>query len=85
MGFTDVSVSDNRVFVLHSGRSYNEAGDEFSAGHELLVFDWEGNLQNTYNLDRPTTGISYDRPENALYAVSNTLDVPLFKIILPNE
>ncbi|WP_292268908.1 BF3164 family lipoprotein [Butyricimonas sp.] len=83
MGFTDVAVAEDLVYVLYSGKSYREAGKDFTSCDTLMVFDWDGNLQNTYNLEHGVTGISYEVGENVLYAVSNAPHTPLFRLQLP--
>lgn len=83
MGFSDITVSEDRVYALHSGKTYNESGRDFYTCNELLVFDWDGNLLNTYMLDKSAVGVSYDEGENVLYAVSNVPDIPMFRIHLP--
>ncbi len=83
MGFSDITVSEDRVYALYSGKTYNQSGKDFYTCNELLVFDWDGNLLNTYMLDKSAVGVSYDEGENVLYAVSNVPDIPMFRIHLP--
>lgn len=83
MGFSDVTVSGDRVYALYSGKTYNESGKDFYTCNELLVFDWDGNLLNTYMLDKSAVGVSYDEGESVLYAVSNAPDIPMFRVRLP--
>lgn len=85
MGFTDVAVSRDHVYVLHSGKTYHEVKNDFTSCNELLVFNWEGNLLNAYQLDKSAVGLTYSEGENVLYAVSNAPDIPMFRIALPEK
>lgn len=85
MGFTDVAVSEDRVYALHSGKSFREAGNYFSACEELLIFDWDGNLLERCHLPAPVTTIDYSSSENCIYAVENGRDVSLLRINLSGK
>lgn len=84
MGFTDVAVSEDRVYALHSGKSFREAGIYFSACEELLIFDWDGNLLERCHLPAPVTSIDYSSSESCIYAVENGQDATIIKIKLPD-
>ena len=83
MGFTDVAVSQNRVYAIHSGNTYSKMNKNFTSCEELLEFDWEGNPLNIFVLKVPATSIYYDEDEHVLYAVRNKMDIPFLKIKLP--
>ena len=70
LGFADVAVSQERVYALYSGRSVEEYGNDASMGDILLVYDWEGNLLQSYQLDIPLLNIAYDSEKNAVYGLS---------------
>jgi len=84
MGFTDVAVSQDRVYAIHSGNTYSKMNKNFTSCEELLEFDWEGNLLNIFVLKVPATSIYYDEDEHVLYAVRNKMDIPFLKIKLPS-
>lgn len=84
MGFTDVAVSEDRVYALHSGKSFRQAGSDFSVCEELLVYDWEGNLTDRFKLPAAVTSIDYNAVENVIYAVENGADAAILKIKLPD-
>lgn len=84
MGFTDVAVSEDHVYALHSGKSFREAGNDFSACEELLIFDWNGNLLERCNLPTSVTSIDYNSSENCIYVVENGQDAAIIKIKLPD-
>lgn len=84
MGFSDLAVSQDRIYALHSGKTYLRNNADFLTCNELMEFDWEGNLLGKYDLKTSVTSILYDEEEHTLYAVRNKMDVPLLKIKLPN-
>ena len=69
-GFRDVTVSDDRVFVLYSGKTYKDEKQNIANCSTLLVFDWDGTLLETRTLPQMATFISYDMEENALYGTT---------------
>lgn len=81
-GFTDVTVTEDRVYTLYSGKTYGEAKNHVSECQTLLVFDWDGNLLKTYDIDVPMTGVSYDMEENVIYGIGLTPDATLVKMSL---
>ena len=82
LGFSDISVSNERVYAIYSGKSYQEDPIHFIACQTLFEFDWEGNLLSTHTLDTPVTNISYDSTENNIYAMGYTPERSLLKIKL---
>lgn len=85
MGFTDVTVSEDRVYALHSGKSFRQTGSDFSTCEEVLVYDWDGNLTDRYKLPAAVTSIDYNDVENVIYAVENGTDAAILKIKLPSN
>ena len=84
MGFSDIAVSQDQVYALHSGKTYLRNNTDFVTCDELLEFDWDGNLLSKYDLKTSVTSILYDEKEHALYAVKNKANIPLLKIELPD-
>ncbi|MCQ4874334.1 MULTISPECIES: BF3164 family lipoprotein [Odoribacteraceae] len=78
-GFRDVEVSDDYIFALYSGRSYQQYKDLMIYGERIVVFDWEGNHVRTYLLRDPFTSISYNKEENAIYGLTNNPNSVLIK------
>lgn len=64
--FHSITSTDSYIFLIYSGRSMKEFGEEYYAGNNLLVFDWEGNPVVNFILDR--------------YLKNFTLDVRYMKI-----
>ena len=85
LGFADVAVSQERVYALYSGRSIENYGNDAFLGDILLIYDWEGNLLNTYHLGVPLNSISYDSIEKALYGFTDYDDNLLLKLNLSFE
>lgn len=81
-GFTDITVSDSRVYAIYSGKTYREATKKFQHCRKLFVYDWNGNLQNSYDLDTELTNISYDSAENAIYGLAQSPAPGLVKLAL---
>ena len=70
-GFSDIAVSQDRIYAIYSGKTYKESGKNFQHCQTLLVFDWDGNLLSNFKLEEPVTHITYDTKEKKIY-VSNT-------------
>lgn len=81
-GFTDITVSEDRVYAIYSGRTYREDGQRSQQCRKLMVFDWEGSLLNTYDIDSPLSNISYDETENVLYGLARNSEPTLVKMSL---
>lgn len=69
-GFQDVAVSNDRIFVLYSGKTYKAERQKIANCPTLLVFDWDGTLLETRTIPQMATFISYDLEENALYGTT---------------
>ncbi len=81
-GFTDISVSADRIYAIYSGKTYRNERNNFQKCQTLLVLDWEGNILNTYHVDTPLSNIQYETEENAIYGIGYTPDAALVKIAL---
>lgn len=69
-GFREVAVSNERIYVLYSGKTYKDEGQKIINSHTLLVFDWEGTLLNNYTLPEAATYLTFDTEENLLYGTT---------------
>lgn len=69
-GFQDVTVSNDRIFVLYSGKTYKDEQKNIANCPTLLVFDWDGTLLETRSIPQAATYISYDTEENMLYGTT---------------
>ena len=79
-GFRDVAVSNDRIFVLYSGKTYKDEKQNIANCSTLLVFDWDGTLLETRTLPQMATFISYDMEENALYGTTHDAQLVRYNI-----
>lgn len=70
MGFDNICATDNHVFLLLNGKLAKEK--PFS--NEVLVMNWDGEIEQKYVLDKTVKAISIDEKENAIYAISISFD-----------
>lgn len=82
-GFTDVTVTQDRIYTLYSGRTFREGKYNFQHCRTLMVFDWEGTLLHTYTLDTPLTHVTYDSDQKALYGLGYTPEPAVLKVTIP--
>lgn len=69
--FTEPYATPHRLYVLWIGKSKEEVGNDLNSFRpELLVFDWEGNLQQKMTLDKPVITFAVSDTDDTLYAVS---------------
>ena len=79
-GFTDICVSEDRVYAIYSGRIYRNNEQTFQQCRTLLEYNWEGRLLNSYDLDVSLNNIAYNQVENAIYAIGADPETSLFRI-----
>ena len=77
MGFVDLEVSDDCVYVLYSGRTFAEYKLEEWLGKSIRLYDWYGNLKKEYRLDVPVSEICVDEKGKRIYAFANIPDPTL--------
>lgn len=78
-GFLDMAVSNDRIYVLYSGKSKKK--DHYNIGHcqTLLIFDWQGNQIDCCSLEIPVSHICYDQEEKLLYGIGYTPEAAIVK------
>lgn len=69
-GFREVAVSNERIYVLYSGKTYKEYKQRIIDSPTLLVFDWNGTLLNNYTLPEHANYLAFDTEENQLYGTT---------------
>lgn len=81
-GFLDMAVSNDRIYVLFSGKSKKK--DRYNIGHcrTLVTFDWTGNQLDCRSLEIPVSHICYDSDEKALYGIGYTPEAAIVKFTL---
>lgn len=81
-GFTDVTVSEDRIYAIYSGKTYRRNQADFQQCQTLIILDWDGNILNIYNLDTPLTYLQYEAEENSIYAIGHAPKAHLVMIDL---
>ena len=77
--FIDVTATDDRVYMLYSGKNFKESGMRAFEGGVLYVFDWEGRPLKKYLLDVPITRLCVNKEGNMIYAFANIPETTLVK------
>lgn len=70
-GFCDLTVSEDYIYALYSGRTYKTYQSDVDKGRTILVFDWNGTHVRTYHLSNSCSSITYDEESGAIYALSH--------------
>ena len=68
-GFFDVTASDEHIYAIYSGKSFEEAGLMLDKCEHLMIFDWDGSPVGCYKLNVPIYSICYNQQERALYGI----------------
>lgn len=69
--YIDLSVTDNYVYALYSGRTFSKYKLSVYEGETIFVFDWTGNLLKVYQLDVAVKKLCVDEDKQVIYAVAN--------------
>lgn len=64
-GYIDLATTKQHIYALYSGRRREEGGNH---GDTVRVFDWDGNLEEVYELNAAVLGIAVGRAGRTLYA-----------------
>ena len=86
--FHSVYSSNRYIYVIYSGRSRRDFGEECYAGGNLLVYDWNGNPVVNYKLDRFLKIMTLDLIKMVAYGFCTnpvTGEPEIVKYQLPNE
>jgi hypothetical protein len=71
MGYIDVSLSQNKIYALYSGRNLNEYKENASYGNTIHVFNLNGNLLNVYKTEEDLIGIAVDVNDTKMFAIQH--------------
>lgn len=71
-GFFDVTCSDEYIYTIYSGKTYNEAGLGLESCDHLVTFDWSGNLIEAFHVSQALGAIQYDNSQGLLYGLAHT-------------
>lgn len=89
MGFSDVQITDSRIYAVFHGRTFKEIGHALQqgenpedGGHYIYVYDLLGHPLYKYKLDRAIYGIDVNEETNTIVATDVNSDHPIvsFKI-----
>lgn len=70
-GYVDVTVTDDRIYALFSGRTREAFGGDASFGRYVHVFDWDGQLVKVLKLDRDLISVALSADRRRLYGASH--------------
>ena len=85
MGYISISASDKFIYALYCDKKIEELVNNNIITKEstiLRVFDWKGNLINSYDLDIPCIQICISNDEKTLWALALTPEIApvIFKL-----
>lgn len=69
-GFCAVDCDDQYVYVLYSGKTFNQSGLLNHHCDNLLVYDWDGNPVKRYLLDIPLFSMRYNSKNHSIYGIA---------------
>lgn len=78
-GCLSVSVSNDFIYILYSGKSKKNGGD---FGNQVLVYDWEGKPRQIISLDRDVELIAVDRNDKFLIGYLDDGKANIFRVSL---
>lgn len=85
MGFSDVQVTDNAIYAVFHGRSFQEIarnaqkGTKLDGGQYIYVFSLNGEPLKKYVLDHYVCGISVDEQRGVIYVTDVNRDEPILE------
>lgn len=71
-GFFDVTCSDEYIYTIYSGKTFNEAGLGLESCDYLVTFDWSGNYIGAFHVSQTLCAIQYDNSQGLLYGLAHT-------------
>ncbi len=80
-GIKDIQISNDKIFVLYSGRSISLPGNksEGAFSDNLYVLSLEGKILKKYKLDIPVLKLHFSQTDMALYGITMTDDWQIVK------
>ena len=69
-GFKGIAVTNERIYCLHSEKTYKELKNYSSYGDNLLIYNWEGKLEKIYKLDNLAYRITVSPDGKHLYTTA---------------
>ena len=71
-GFFGVTCSDEYIYTIYSGKTYNEAGLGLESCDYLVTFDWSGNYIEAFHVSQALSAIRFDNSQGLLYGLAHT-------------
>ena len=78
-GFFDVTTSDEYIYAIYSGKSFDEAGLSLDHCDYLMIFDWDGNPVGCFHVNVPLYAICYNKQDDMLYGIHVGEEAILYK------
>ena len=78
----DVSVTDQYVYILYSGRNFKESKEKAFLGNRIDVYDWGGRLVRKFYLDVDIKAMCITGDNEKIYAISYLPDPVLVAFTL---
>lgn len=85
-GYIDAIATNNRIYLLYSGRSIEDPGissrEETRLANQILVYDWDGRPITKYETDVDLKNICINDAGNTIFGIAYTPDpeIVFFKI-----
>lgn len=80
-GYVDGACSDEYIYLLYSGRTFEEYATSAELAEHLYVFDWELNPIKYYKLPKPATSLTISNDRLKLYLTClEESDIRLYKM-----
>lgn len=70
VAFCDIISTNEHIYVLYSGRSFNSHKEKAYECEHLFVYDWNGNPVKRFHLDIPLCSFCLDSVNNIIYGVA---------------
>ena len=80
-GFFSAESTEDLIYLLYSGRTWNEYSDAYSECSHLLVYDWDGNPVRRYELEKTINSIYLH--EGRIYGTSMHPEARIYVYNLP--
>lgn len=80
--FFTAYATDNYVYLLYSGKSIREAGEDAFKANIIYRLSWDGKLMNKFELDYPLTNFCISDDDATLYALADKGEVELVQYSL---
>jgi hypothetical protein len=83
-GFLSVSTTNDHIYTLFSGRSYEKYGSEALKGNSIIVFDWKGNPIKTLKLPEDVSNFCVNLNGDFLFCLVHNPNPKIIKYEIPN-